>query len=518
MKINRNSSRLLKPSYQIPIHPPTDVLMPLSPFDAVAIQTHVGILYAYRPPNPSNEVIQQGLCRVLAEYREFAGRLIFNDNGHQCILLNDEGMRFIEATCDSPLGSSIDKPSPDYLHLHPDVTGIEELAQVQLTRFACGSMVVGITTHHTVSDGLAVSHFLVAWGQTAKHLELQKTIVMERAHFSSEFLAKLKSKASVDNPCDKPYTTFECLTAHLWRKITSVRNLEGEVTTKVRIAVNGRFRMRNPDVPMSYPGNMVLWAWPRSKVRDLLTKPMGYADRLIHDEIARVDDNYFRSFIDFSGSKEKMEGLKSVYDEEEVVLSPDLDVNSWLKFPFYDLNFGFGPPHLFVPSYVQVEGWLVFLPSFSGTGDIDALISLFEKNTHVSFLYAFKPPNPSNEVIEQGLRRILAEYREFAGRLIFNDNGRQCILLNEEGIRFVEATSGSPLGSLMDKPSPYYLDMHPHSMVIEEALFQVQLTRFVCGSLVVGCTFHHAVSDLLSLSHFLTAWGQTVRNGTPPTA
>ncbi|KAF3790148.1 Agmatine coumaroyltransferase-2 [Nymphaea thermarum] len=421
MKINRNSSRLLKPSYQTPIHPPTDVLMPLSPFDAVAIQTHVGILYAYGPPNPSNEVIEQGLCRLLAEYREFAGRLIFNDNGHQCILLNDKGMRFVEATCDSPLGSSIDKPSPHYLHLHPDITGIEELAQVQLTRFACGSMVVGFTTHHAVSDGLAVSHFLVAWGQTvrdtlpiqplplhdhsifiprnpplfqfehsemeytsrqrkAKHPELQQTIVMERAHFSSEFLAKLKSMASLDNPCDKPYTTFECLTAYLWRKITSVRNLEGEVTTKVRIAVNGRFRMRNPDVPMSYPGNLVLWAWPRSKVRDLLTKPIGDAARLIHDEIARVDDNYFRSFIDFSGSKEKMEGLKSVYDEEEVVLSPDLDVNSWLKFPFYDLNFGSGPPHLFVPSYVQVEGWLVFLPSFSGTGDIDALISLFEKN------------------------------------------------------------------------------------------------------------------------------------------
>ncbi|XP_031479040.1 agmatine coumaroyltransferase-2-like [Nymphaea colorata] len=421
MKINRNSSRLLKPSYQTPIQPPTNVLMPLSPFDTVTNQTHIGILYAYRPPNPSNEAIEQGLRRVLAEYREFAGRLIFNDNGHQCILLNDKGMRFIEATSDSPLGSSIDKPSPYYLDLHPDITGIEELAQVQLTRFACGSMVVGITTHHAVSDGLAASYFFVAWGQTvrdglpvqplplhdrsifiprnppfcqfehsnieymahqgkAKHQELQHTIVMERAHFPSAFLEKLKSKASGDNPCDKPYTTFECLTAHLWRKITRVRNLEGELTTKIRIAVNGRFRMRKPTVPMRYLGNVVLWAWPHSKVKDLLCKPVVHAARLIHDAVARVDDDYFRSFIDFSNLKEKMEGLVPRACGGDVVLSPDLKVSSWMRIPFYEMDFGTNPPHLFVTSYVRVEGFLHIVPSFTGIGDVDVFVSLFDKD------------------------------------------------------------------------------------------------------------------------------------------
>ncbi|KAF3773807.1 hypothetical protein EJ110_NYTH54575 [Nymphaea thermarum] len=52
------------------------------------------------------------------------------------------------------------------------------------------------------------------------------------AHFPYAFLEKLKSKASGDNPCEKPYTTFECLTAHLRRKITRVRNLEVEFTKK----------------------------------------------------------------------------------------------------------------------------------------------------------------------------------------------------------------------------------------------------------------------------------------------
>ncbi|KAF3771729.1 Agmatine coumaroyltransferase-2, partial [Nymphaea thermarum] len=153
----------------------------------------------------------------------------------------------------------------------------------------------------------------------------------------------------------------------------------------------------------------------------------------------------------------------------------------------------------------------------------DALIPLSPFDTityqihfgHFGFLYNYGPTNPSNEVTEQGLCRLLAEYREFAGRLIFNGNGRQCILLNDKGIRLVEGISCSPLGTLMDKPSPYYLDLHPHITGIEEVLFQVQLTRFACGSLVVGCTVHHAVVDALSLSHFLIAWAQTVRDGIP---
>ncbi|KAF3781527.1 Rosmarinate synthase [Nymphaea thermarum] len=605
MKINRRSSKLLKPTYHTPTHPPTDALIPLSPFDTVTYQIHVGLLYAYRPPNPSNEVIEQGLRRLLAEYREFTGRLIFDDNGRQCILLNDKGIHLVEATSGSPLGSLMDKPSPCYLDLHPHITGIEkELFQVQLTRFACGSLVVGCTVHHAVVDALCFSHFLIAWGQTVrngipvlplplhdrsifiprnpphfqfehskieytahlrmtKHPELQHTILMERAHFSSEFLAKLKSKASDVNPCDKPYTTFECLTAHLWRKITHVRKLEEKLTTTVRIPVNGRFRMRNPTVPMRYLGNVVLWAWPRSTVKDLLSKPVGHAARLIHDAVARVDDDYFRSFIDFSSSKEKMEELVPSAYGGDVVLSPDLEVSSWLRIPFYDMDFGTNPPHLFVPSYSRVEGFLHIVPSFTVIGDVD---------THVGVLHAYTPPNPSNEDIEQGLQWLPSEYRENSSRLLkpsyqtpihpttdvsmpshfrqmlassmptdhpthqtkSSRKGSNGYLRSTESsptasISMTMATSASfsmtrvctsskladsPLGSSVDKPSAYYLDLHPDITGIEE-LAQVQLTRFACGSMLVSITTHHAVSVGPAASHFLITWGRTVQDGLP---
>ncbi|CAN6482663.1 unnamed protein product [Victoria cruziana] len=423
MKIKIESSTLLKPCYDAPTHrPATDVLIPLSSFDTVTIDTHVGLLYGYRSPCPPNRVIEQGLRKALVEYREWAGRFIYDADGRRCILLNDEGLRYVEASSEQPLGSMLDEPSPHHLCLHPPTDVPDVLAQVQLTRFACGSLVVAFTFHHMVADGLATSGFIVAWGRATRGLSMEPlplhdrsifvprdpprfysrhhgveyvgrrtstkrsdpseddAIVVHKARFPLDFVAKLKSEASVDNPYAKPFTTFECLMAHLWRKITRARGLSGKETTKVRIAVNGRSRMRNPSVPTLYFGNVVLWAMPELTVEDLLAKPVGHAAAVIHDAVARVDDDYFRSFIDFSSSKERMEGLVPSADVAEVVLCPDLQAGCWLWFPFYDLDFGAGRPYLFLPAYQPVEGHLFIVPPLPGVEDIDVYVCLFEKN------------------------------------------------------------------------------------------------------------------------------------------
>ncbi|CAN6307742.1 unnamed protein product [Urochloa humidicola] len=84
-------------------------------------------------------------------------------------------------------------------------------------------------------------------------------------HFTDEFIAGLKARAGVVR-C----STFQCLLAHVWKKITAARdlNLKPEEYTQVRVAVNCRGRA-DPPVPMDFFGNMVLWAFPRLQVRDL---------------------------------------------------------------------------------------------------------------------------------------------------------------------------------------------------------------------------------------------------------
>jgi hypothetical protein len=139
-------------------------------------------------------------------------------------------------------------------------------------------------------------------------------------HFSREWITELKSRAShVGAP--RPYTTLQCVAAHLWRCITEARGLDGREATRIRIAVNGRARMVRPRVPEGYTGSVVLWARPATTARELLGRPLRYAVELISREVARIDDAYFRSFIDFasSGAVEK-EQLVPTADAAEVRL------------------------------------------------------------------------------------------------------------------------------------------------------------------------------------------------------
>nr|XP_009769251.1 PREDICTED: agmatine coumaroyltransferase-2-like [Nicotiana sylvestris] len=425
MKMRIESSRIVKPIYDE--ISPTKSHISLSVFDKVTYDAHIAIIYAYCPPTPPNTAIELGLQKALAIYPEFAGRLSKDEHGNPVnILLNDEGVRFVEASANSTLDQVMPyKPSPSLLNLHPSLNDdVKELVQVQLTWFTCGSLAVGFTSNHMIADGQSTSNFLVAWGQACRGLRVNpiplhdrtifnprnpplvenehkgveftsklvkkehllnqahhilEDIVVHKVHFTIEFLAKLKAKASSMNGNNKPYSTFESLIAHLWRGITKARGRNAFETTQIRIAVNGRARL-NPRIPNEYFGNLVLWAFPTTKVKDLLREPLPHATKLIHDAVTKVNNNYFRSFIDFANTKVKEQDLIPTADMNDHILGPNLEVDSWLGFPFYDLDFGTGCPYIFMPSYFPVEGGMFFLPSFVGDGSIDVFIPLFQDN------------------------------------------------------------------------------------------------------------------------------------------
>uniref|UniRef100_A0A0D3H9K1 Uncharacterized protein n=1 Tax=Oryza barthii TaxID=65489 RepID=A0A0D3H9K1_9ORYZ len=111
-----------------------------------------------------------------------------------------------------------------------------------------------------------------------------------------------------------------------------------------------------------------------------------HAAQVIHDEVARVDGAYFRSFLDFalSGAGGDKEGLAPSAVLKDV-LCPNAEVDSWLTFPFYELDFGTGSPTYFMPSYFPTEGMLFLVPSYLGDGSVDAFVPVFNHN-----LEAFK--------------------------------------------------------------------------------------------------------------------------------
>ncbi|KAF0910704.1 hypothetical protein E2562_004696 [Oryza meyeriana var. granulata] len=384
MEVKVLSSKLVKPAYNagVPAAVETEYI-PLSIFDKVTYKMQMAIIYAFPPPAPSTAAIEKGLATVLAEYRAFAGQLGESPDGEPAVVLNDRGARLVEATVDADLVDLAPaKPTPELLRLHPDLEEeLQEVVLLQLTRFRCGSLAVGFTSNHVVADGHATSNFLVAWGRATRGLPMGLPPVHHHADLFKprssprDFIAGLRAKASEGR--GRPFSRFETILAHLWRTMTRARGLSPDETSTIRLSVDGRHRL---GAPAEYFGNMVLWAFPRATVSDLLTRPLKHAAQVIHDEVARVDGAYFRSFVDFacSGAAEK-EGLAPSAVLKDV-LCPNVEVDSWLTFPFYELDFGTGSPTYFMPSYFPTEGMLFLVPSYLGDGSVDAFVPVFNHN------------------------------------------------------------------------------------------------------------------------------------------
>ncbi|KAK3120500.1 hypothetical protein QOZ80_9AG0688740 [Eleusine coracana subsp. coracana] len=193
-----------------------------------------------------------------------------------------------------------------------------------------------------------------------KKKDEKSVVVMHRVHFTRDTITELKSLASKTTTTKPLYTTFQCIVVHLWRCITKARNnLTPTATTRSRIAVNSRSRMRDPSIPEEYIGNVVLYMGVA--IHNRLRPPLPAAG---------------------SGAVEK-EGLVPTANKTD--LSLDVEVDSLLGFPFQELDFGCGSPFFYMPSYLLVEGGMFVVPSFEGDGSVDAYVPLFQHN-----LEAFK--------------------------------------------------------------------------------------------------------------------------------
>ncbi|KAL4199928.1 hypothetical protein AMTRI_Chr03g53780 [Amborella trichopoda] len=423
MKIEKQSSRLVTPSCETkPLTPSTCTIITLNPFDRAAGNDHIPIIFAYKAPTPPNSAIERGLGLVLSDYRVWAGRLTDDE---RAVVLNDKGVRFVEATAFCTLDeASPFKSNTQLWDLHPSVEDVEELMQAQLTRFTCGSLVVGFTSNHMIADGEATGRFLAAWGQATRGLldypvpihdramlkprdplsiefdhlgneYMEKRLVkefswegivdqlrMQKFHFSPDFLAKLKARASVRCPSGGGYSTYESVVSHVWQKVTRARgaSVGEEEISQVGISVNLRTRLV-PPIPREYFGNMVLWAFPRTTVHELLSQPLDRVAALVHAAIAQVNDRYARSFVDFDALVER-EGrwgeLVPTGEVESAVFCPNLEASSWLWLPFDEMDFGSGGPDVFMPSFIPYDGDVVIVSPMKGKRGIDVFVCLFD--------------------------------------------------------------------------------------------------------------------------------------------
>ncbi|KAI4976605.1 hypothetical protein ZWY2020_050212 [Hordeum vulgare] len=414
---------MLKPVYSVP-HPFLGEKVELTVFDRAALDIFVPVVVAYPAPTPSNEAIKEGLLRAVAPYPHLAGRLAADHRGRRFLHVNNEGVLVVEATVSSNLvdllayGGMVADVHGQYHTLPEENVGVA-LLQIKLNRCKCGGLVVGVSYHHQTADGVAMNNFFITWETAVRQgkdfvaptpfLDRATTAVARRmpapvfdhrsiefksggsrgctrecgdvvsmvkikdvrVHLTIEFLAELRAR--VGGRC----SMFQCLLAHVWKKITVARGLQPEEFTQVKVAVNCRGRA-SPPVPMDFFGNMVLWAFPRLQVRDVLNWSYGAVVGAIRDAVARIDDEYIQSFVDF-GTLADANGEELVATAAAgTTLCPDAEVDTWLGFRYHQLDFGTGPPWAFQPPDLPIEGLMVFVPSCTAEGGVDLFMAVAE--------------------------------------------------------------------------------------------------------------------------------------------
>ncbi|KAF3529249.1 hypothetical protein DY000_02039017 [Brassica cretica] len=328
--------------------------------DLIIARYHSSSVYFYRSNGASNffdpQVLKEALAKALVPFYPFAGSLRRDENGRIEIDCNAAGALFIVADTPSVIDDLGDfAPSVNLSKLVPHVDyspGIHTFPLLVL-QFP---LVLAFNT-------MSVMVYLVSISSIPGLIWL--------AVLTLPFLLSSKAKAKEDGNTVS-YSSYETLAAHVWRSVTKARAFPDDQVTKLYIATDGRSRLR-PQLPPGYLGNVVFTATPLAAAGDLLSKPTSYVAGLIHDVLARMDDEYLRSALDYL---EMQPDLSALVRGAHTYNCPNLGITSWVRLPIYDADFGWGRPVFMGPSVIAFEGLSYVLPSPTNDGSLSLFIAL----------------------------------------------------------------------------------------------------------------------------------------------
>ncbi|CAN6572461.1 unnamed protein product [Malus baccata var. baccata] len=378
---------------------------------AVTVRT----IYCFKSDDKGNdeagEVIKDALKKVLVHYYPLAGRLAISAEGKLIVDCTGEGAVFVVAETDCAIEEIGDttRPDPETLgKLVYDVPGAKNILEmpplvVQVTKFKCGGFSLGLCMNHCMFDGIGAMEFVNSWGKIARGLPLTAPPFLDRSilkarnpprieyqhhefseitgtsstnndlceekmlyrsfSFDSEKLEKLKMKAREDGALEN-CTTFEALSAFVWKARTRALNPLPEQQIKLLFAVDGRPKFR-PPLPKGYFGNGIVLTNSICQAGDLLDKPLSNAVGLVQDAIKMVTDSYMRSAIDYFELTRARPSLAST-----------LLITTWSKLSFYTTDFGWGEPVLSGPVALPEKEVILFLSNGTEKKNINVLLGL----------------------------------------------------------------------------------------------------------------------------------------------
>nr|XP_043610085.1 benzyl alcohol O-benzoyltransferase-like [Erigeron canadensis] len=340
------------PELIVPAKPTPRELKPLSDIDdQEGLRFLIPVIQFYRADpkmgnkNPAS-VIREALAKVLVFYYPFAGRLKEGAARKLMVDCGGQGVLFVEAEAEVTLkqfGEALQPPFPCLEELLYDVPGSggvldSPLLLIQVTRLLCGGFIFALRLNHTMSDAPGLVQFMVALGEMAQGASAPSTLPVwqrellfardpPRVTCTHREYEEVEDTKGTIIPLDdmahrsfffgpnevlalrrflpkhlKKCSTFEVLTACLWRCRTIALKPDPEEEMRIICIVNARAKF-NPPLPEGYYGNGFAFPVAISTAGDLCTKPLAHALEHVMKAKSDVNEEYMRSIADLMVTK-----------------------------------------------------------------------------------------------------------------------------------------------------------------------------------------------------------------------
>lgn len=356
--------------------------------------------------------LKNSLSHALFHFFPLAGRLTTDTHSSSLSIsidCNGSGAEFIHAVASHLTVSDIVDPVdvPSIVQSFCPYNGAVcfdgcsiPLLGVQLTELEDGFF-LGCSFNHVVGDGSSFWHFFSSWSEIFKSGNIPRPPVTTRwfpdnveipirlpfegpdqfierfplstvrdrfFHFSRESISRLKARANDECKTDS-ISSFQALSAHVWRAMTRARGMEAGERTSCLFSIDTRARMK-PPLPREYFGNAIQCIGPTTTVGELLNNGLGWAAWKLHSCVA-----------DYT-CEEARRSYETRMRSPVVITLSGLGVGTVLtgsspRFDVYGVDFGWGKAvAVRTGQDNKLNGKITAFPGREGGGSVDLEICL----------------------------------------------------------------------------------------------------------------------------------------------
>nr|BDW80096.1 BAHD acyltransferase [Cynoglossum officinale] len=419
------SRKFIKPSFSTP--PPRNYKLGL--LDQLLYDAQIPLAFYY--PNKTNNssspgntttILENSFSKILASYYPLAGRLVDSFN----IDCSEMGATLIEAQVNCKMSEILGNPNnlsaqdAVYPKGLPWKCNEASLLVAQISHFDCGGKAISLCMSHKVADAHSLCTFARDWASLAKQIKQSgdknqsspsiqlnaasifppieepsfkppesgffqnyKDSVTKRFVFDSSKINEMKAIVSGETGITNP-TRVEVVTALLHKCVNSAASIGEPNSDNFFFLVVNMRPLMNPPIPPSYFGNLCHnFGVPFPDAQDLsfprLAQDLTFP-RFV-SEIRKAKIQFYDKFKGITANEFRPEHL-NFYENMKMIKDGGSNSNiyfcsSLCRFPFHEIDFGWGVPEMTSLETFQLKSCIVLKDDRNG--GVEAFVPLRKK-------------------------------------------------------------------------------------------------------------------------------------------